>query len=114
MTDITINEILYNDIFNLIKTAKENVKTAINLSMVYTYYEIGKRIFLEEQKRHERAVYGDALIDNLSNKLKKEFGNGFSKDNLKLMRRFYVIYSNDEIGEPVVLQLIKVRNYFLC
>ena len=45
MRDITINEILYNDIFNLIKTAKENVKTAINLSMVYTYYEIGKRIF---------------------------------------------------------------------
>lgn len=77
MTDITINEILYNDIFNLIKTAKENVKTAINLSMVYTYYEIGKRFFLEEQKGHERAVYGDALIDNLSNKLKKEFKNGF-------------------------------------
>ena len=43
MADIKINEILYNDIFNLIKTAKEN----------------------------ERAVYGDALIDNLSNKLKK-------------------------------------------
>ena len=69
MTDITINEILYNDIFNLIKTAKENTKTAINLSMVYTYYEIGKRFFLEEQKGNERAVYGDALIDNLSNKL---------------------------------------------
>ena len=51
MTDITINEILYNDIFNLIKTAKENVKTAINLSMVYTYYEIGKRIFFRRAKR---------------------------------------------------------------
>lgn len=51
MTDITINEILYNDIFNLIKTAKENTKTVINLSMVYTYYEIGKRIFLKNKKK---------------------------------------------------------------
>lgn len=79
MTDIKINEILYNDFFNLIKTAKENVKTAINLSMVYTYYEIGKRVFLEEQKGHERAVYGDALIDNLSNKLKKNLKMAFQK-----------------------------------
>ena len=27
------------------------------------------------------------------------FGRGYSEDNLKLMRRFYLVYSEDEIGE---------------
>ena len=33
-----------------------------------------------------------------------EFGKGYSQDNLKLMRRFYVVYSKDQIGETVFPQ----------
>ena len=72
--------------------------------MVYTYYEIGKKIFLEEQKGKDRANYGESLLKNLAEKLTNEFGNGFSKDNLKLMRRFYVVYCKDEIGETLLTQ----------
>ena len=76
--------------------------------MVYTYYEIGKRIFLEEQNGKERASYGEELLKKLSKKLTAEFGNGFSEDNLKLMRRFYLVYSVDKIGEPLVTEF---KNY---
>lgn len=32
--------------------------TAVNLSMVYAYYEIGRMIVEEEQRREQRATYG--------------------------------------------------------
>lgn len=108
MSNIIPEEKLYSEIFELIRKARESVKTTINLSMVYTYYEIGKRIFLEEQNGKERAGYGEELLKNLSEKLTKEFGNGFSEENLKLIRRFYLIYSEDKIGEPVVTEF---KNY---
>lgn len=73
----------------------------MNLSMVYTYYEIGKRIVQEEQNGQERADYGKYLIKELSEYLTKQFGKGFSITNLKQMRQFYLIYTNDQIGQKV-------------
>ncbi|WP_394926297.1 YhcG family protein [uncultured Robinsoniella sp.] len=89
------------NVSNLLKLAKKNVKTAVNISMVYTYYEIGKRIFLEEQSGQERAGYGKYLIKELSEYLTEQFGKGFSTTNLKQMRQFYLIYANDQIGQKV-------------
>ena len=102
-----IKDTFYQGIAKLIISGKEKAKTAINLSMVYTYYEIGKQIFLEEQKGKNRASYGEAIVGNLSARLSYEFGDGFSKENLKLMRRFYLVYKEDKIGEPVVTQFEK-------
>ena len=42
---------------NLLDDARKNVKTAVNLSMVYTYYNIGRMITEEEQKGNDRADY---------------------------------------------------------
>ena len=64
--------------------------------MTKTYFEIGKRIVEEEQKGKSRADYGKALLKNLSIELTKEFGKGFSVDNLENMRRFYLVYSKSE------------------
>lgn len=36
--------------------------------------------------------------------LTNEFGKRYSQDNLKLMKRFYVVYSKDLIGETVFPQ----------
>lgn len=55
------------NVSNLLKQARKNAKTAVNLSMVYTYYEIGKRIVQEEQNGQERADYGKYLIKELFN-----------------------------------------------
>ena len=52
--------------------------------------------FEEEQNGKSRAEYGKSLIKNLSIKLTKDFGKGFSIDNLKNMRRFYLAFSKSE------------------
>lgn len=74
---------------------------SVNISMVYTYYEIGRRIVEEEQNGKERADYGKYLLKDLSEYLTENSGKGFSLTNLKLMRQFYVVYSQDQIGQTL-------------
>lgn len=93
-----------NSISEILEKARKTAKTAVNLSMVYAYFEIGRMIFEEEQHGESRAAYGKKILKELSGHLTKKFGKGFSQENLKLMRRFYVIYSNDEIGETLFTQ----------
>ena len=73
----------------------------------YSFDTRYQRVFLEEQNGKERANYGKFLLKNLSIKLSEKFGNGFSEGNLKLMRRFYGVYSRDKIGETVFTQFDK-------
>ena len=40
----------------------------------------------------------------MSKRLTESLGKGFSVENLKLMRRFYVVYSKDQIGQKVSTQ----------
>lgn len=63
--------------------------------MVYTYYEIGRMIVEDEQKGEPRAEYGKAVIKQLSDRLTRKFGKGFSERNIEQMRQFYVIYSQE-------------------
>ena len=55
------------------------------------YWNIGKRI-VEYQGGLERAKYGDKLIERLSIELTKDYGNSFSKRNLRRMRQFFQLY----------------------
>lgn len=64
--------------------------------MVMTYFEVGRIIEEEEQGGKERAPYGKQILKELSDVLTKEFGKGFSVDNLETMRRFYLVYGNSE------------------
>ena len=84
--------------------ARKNAKTAVNLSMVYAYFEIGRMIVEEEQHGANRAAYGTQLLKELSAYLTKNFGKGFSVGNLKNIRQFYKVYSEDQIGETVFSQ----------
>ncbi len=96
-----INEEFLQNIAEILKNAKKNAKTAVNLSMVYAYYEIGRRIVEEEQHGENRAEYGKYLIKELSAYLIKNFGKGFSVTNLKQMRQFYLVYVNDQISQTL-------------
>ena len=93
-----------NKVSLLIEEAKKNVKTAVNIAMVYTYFEIGRMIIEEEQNGDNRAKYGKYIIRNLSSFLTEHYGKGYSVDNLKLIRRFYTIYKTDSIRETVFPQ----------
>ena len=79
---------VYLQIKELMENAKKQVSVKINNILVQTYWEIGKIIVEDEQKNKERAEYGKTLLKELSTKLTKEYGKGFSKSNLFNMRNF--------------------------
>ncbi len=91
-----INLDFYNKIAELLKNARSKVVQTVNKTMVYTYFEIGRTIVEEEQKGKKRAEYGKQIIKELSQKLTREFGKGFSTTNLKQMRQFYLTYSKSQ------------------
>ncbi|MBQ2853513.1 MAG: DUF1016 family protein [Bacteroidales bacterium] len=86
---------LVERIEQLITEAKKRAVVAVNTAMVYTYYEIGRMIVEDEQKGEPRAEYGKAVIKQLSDRLTRKFGKGFSERNIEQMRQFYVIYSQE-------------------
>lgn len=43
----------------------------------------------EEQRGEERADYGKYIISSISAKLTKEYGKGYSKQNIWYMRQFF-------------------------
>jgi len=87
-----MNNELYKDVKELLQKAKSKVYQTINSTMTQTYYEIGKRIVEEEQGGETRAQYGKALLKSLSIQLCIEFGKGYSEQNLKNMRQFYLSF----------------------
>lgn len=90
---ITIDKSFFENVSNVLDKARKNAKTAVNLSMVYAYYEIGKIIVEEEQRGKKRAAYGTQLVNELSAYLTRMYGKGFSVGNLKNIRQFYRVYS---------------------
>ena len=83
---------LYQRILEIIDNARDKVYRTANSEMVQTYWNIGREIVEEEQKGKERATYGDALLQELSEKLTKQCGKNFSNRNLRYMRQFYRIF----------------------
>lgn len=83
---------LYAAIRDLILSARRTVARGADLVQVRTNFEIGRRIFEQEQKGRNRAAYGQLILKTLADKLTAEFGKGFSLTNLKLMRQFYLQY----------------------
>jgi len=84
---------VFEQIKTLLISARNRVVQTVNTTMVYTYFEIGKIIVEHEQAGKEKAKYGAKTLKYLSKKLTKEFGKGFSVQNLERMRMFYVTYS---------------------
>ena len=70
------NEIFYNKVIELFQNAKKNLSTAVNMTMVYSYYEAGRMIVEEEQGGKERAAYGKYILKELSQRLTQKFGRG--------------------------------------
>ncbi len=87
---------IFDRISDLLKAARQSVVQTVNTTMVITYFQIGKIIIEEEQAGKERAEYSIQLIKELSARLIKEFGKGFSVTNIKQMRSFYLTYSKGQ------------------
>ena len=69
----------------------------VNSEMVLTYYEIGTII-------NKRKTWGSKYIESLANDL-KEYGKGYSYEQLKRMSKFAIEFSFDEIRSQPVTQI---------
>ncbi len=103
------NNNFLTSIVTLLQSAKQQVVRSVNQTMVITYFEIGRMIVEEQQQGKERAGYGKAIVKELSQELKKEFGKGFSVDNLEKMRRFYLVYGKS----ATVLRILEKQQTLL-
>jgi len=83
---------IYDEIKMLIENARTMAYKAVNFAMVQTYWNIGRLIVEHEQKGEAKAEYGKALLKELSKKLTRDFGKGFTVTNLRYMRQFYIIF----------------------
>lgn len=87
-----IRKDVYSSIKELMDNARNSVAKEVNNILIQTYWEIGRIIVEDEQGNSDRAEYGKQLITDLSKRLTKEYGKGFSRSNLQNMRKFYLSY----------------------
>ena len=87
-----INNNFIDDVKVIIDNARQNAVRSVDFCRVQMYWNIGKRIFEEEQEGKDRADYGSYLIKNLANNLIPEYGKGFSVRQLERSRQFYRLY----------------------
>ncbi len=90
--------IIYQNLLNTISETYvhgyQKAVRAVNISMVETYWDIGRYIVDFEQGGAPKAKYGKALLENLSKDLTLLHGKGFSVSNVYMMRQFFIIYPN--------------------
>ena len=83
---------LYQDIRQIIETSRSNAVRSVDFCRVQMYWQLGRRIFEEEQQGKERADYGTYLTRELSKQLVPEYGSGFGVRQLEICRQFYRTY----------------------
>ena len=91
-------ESTYQSVKQILEAARSTAYRAVNFAMIQAYWNIGRVIVEDEQKGRKKADYGDYLVKELSERLTKEFGKGFTISNIKYFRQFYLSFS---IGHAV-------------
>lgn len=90
------SENLYGQIAGLIQSARRQVVTQVNTTLLVTYWNVGRLIVEDEQNSEHRAEYGKQVLKELSKRLTKDFGKGFSVSNLQYMKKFYLGYQKQQ------------------
>ena len=83
---------LLSDVRQIIDTARANAIRSVDFSRVTMYWNLGRRIFEEEQQGKDRADYGARIIRGLAERLEPEYGSGFGIRQLEQSRKFYRLY----------------------
>jgi predicted nuclease of restriction endonuclease-like (RecB) superfamily len=86
------NQHLLISIKEIIISARKRVFRMANISLLETYWEIGKLIVEDEQQGNAKAEYGKGTLKNLATQLTLEFGSGFDYTNLTNMRKFHLAF----------------------
>jgi predicted nuclease of restriction endonuclease-like (RecB) superfamily len=95
---------LYDEVRMLIESARTQVATLVNQTLVLTYWRIGKTIKTEVLDA-ARGQYGASILKQLACRLTQEFGNGFSYSALTRMAKFYAAAPDHAIVATLSQQL---------
>ncbi|MDR0368447.1 MAG: DUF1016 N-terminal domain-containing protein [Bacteroidales bacterium] len=94
-----------SELKKIIGSARKMTYSAINFAQVQQNWLIGQRIVEQEQNGKTRAEYGKHVIEIASKELTAEFGKGFSERNLWLFKKFYTMFPELQISQPLTDQL---------
>lgn len=81
---------LLTRVASLLEQGRRTVARTTNAILTATYWQISRQIVEFEQGGHERAEYGDELLQRLGRDLTEKFGRGFTRQGLQKMRAFYL------------------------
>ena len=100
-----------NKIKEKIRVSQLKAAFSVNAEMIFLYWEIGRSILAEQEKKG----WGAKVIDQLSKDLNKSFSNvkGFSSRNLKYMRKFAEYYPDFTFVQEVLAQITWYHNLTL-
>ena len=83
---------IYGRVREILEAARSNIARTVNSTQVIANWLIGREIVEEEQKGKRRAGYGAKLLAELSEQLGRDYGRGYSVDNLEAFPQFYLDY----------------------
>ncbi len=109
------NHSIITDIKTIISHAKDKAVRTVDYERTLMYWQIGQRIFEEEQEGKERATYGNYLTKFIAEQLEPQYGSGFSKRQIELFRQFYRIFPianalHSQLGWTHYKLLIRIEN----
>ncbi len=92
-----------NSVIGEVKKRRMQIVLQANQSMLMLYWNIGKAI---NEKQKEEG-WGTKVIDRISHDLQKSFPDmkGFSPRNIKYMKKFATLWTDEAIVQQVVAQL---------
>lgn len=112
MVDSELNN-LADNIAYFVNEAKKRLTQTVNVTLVATYWNIGKYIVEFEQQGNAKAKYGTSLLSSLAKLLRIRLGKGYSRPNLNNMRKFYLLYPicqtvSDKLSWSHICELITI------
>jgi predicted nuclease of restriction endonuclease-like (RecB) superfamily len=99
-------EALLGRIRAILESARSHVARSVNTTQVVANWLVGREIVVEEQQGSRKAEYGKRIITELSERLSKDYGGGYSAQNLFYMRQFYLAYP-DLLAEQEILHAVR-------
>ncbi len=81
---------LYRRIREILESARSTAARSVNTTQVVANWLIGREIVDEEQRGKVRGEYGERILEDLATRIKADFGPGYSVQNLRYVRQFYV------------------------
>ncbi len=86
------NSGLYKRIRQILESARTSAARSVNSAQVVSNWLTGREIVEDEQRGKRKAKYGEKVLSDLSAKLLRDFGRGYSATNLRLCRQFFLSF----------------------